>query len=87
MNYYNLQDNLDLQLSIVQVDIEELSDKSNFPLKADTIEKLTALYNRQDKLGNLFNKILDKIKADEDDGYVESDDPYIPSIHDDQFTA
>ena len=86
MNYHELLDNLDLQLTIVQVDIEELSDKSNFPLKADTRKKLTALYTREDKLGNLFNKVLDKIKEEEETDYVESDDAYIPSIHNDQFS-
>jgi len=30
---------------------------------------------------------LIEITNSEDDDYVESDDPYIPSIHDDQFTA
>ena len=86
MNYYNLQDNLDLQLSIVQVDIEQLCDKSNFPLKEDVRKKLTALYIREEKLNNLFNKVLDKIRKEEETDYIESEDGYIPSIHNDQFS-
>jgi len=86
MNYYNLQDNLDLQLSIVQVDIEQLCDKSNFPLKEDVRKKLTALYIREEKLNNLFNKVLDKIRKEEETDYIESEDAYIPSIHNDQFS-
>jgi len=86
MNYYNLQDNLDLQLSIVQVDIEQLCDKSNFPLKEDVRKKLTALYIREEKLNNLSNKVLDKIRKEEETDYIESEDAYIPSIHNDQFS-
>ena len=86
MNYYNLQDNLDLQLSIVQVDIEQLCDKSNFPLKEDVRKKLTALYLREEKLNNLSNKVLDKIRKEEETDYIESEDAYIPSIHNDQFS-
>jgi len=86
MNYNKILEDLDLELTVIDVDITEISDKSNFPLKADIKEKLTALYNRQDKLGNLFNKVLDKIKEEEETDYVESDDAYIPSIHNDQFS-
>jgi len=92
MNYNKILEDLDLELTVIDVDITEISDKSNFPLKADIKEKLTALYNRQDKLGNLYNKIIereDRISMtyfEDQDDYVESDDAYIPSIHDDQFS-
>ena len=92
MNYNKILEDLDLELTVIDVDITEISDKSNFPLKADIKEKLTALYNRQDKLGNLYNKIIereDRISMtyfEDQDDYVESDDAYIPSIHNDQFS-
>ena len=60
MDYNKVLEDLDLELTVIDVDITELSDKSNFPLKADIKEKLTALYNRQDKLGNLYNKIIER---------------------------
>lgn len=92
MDYNKVLEKLDLELTVIDVDITEISDKSNFPLKADTRKKLTALYERQDKLGNLYNKIIereDRISMtyfEDQDDYVESDDAYIPSIHNDQFS-
>ena len=62
MNYKKLLDNLDMQLSIVEYEIEEICDKSNFPLNEYKKRRLTDLYVRSEKLGNLFNKIVEQNK-------------------------
>ena len=71
------------------------------PLTKEKRKILSDAYDRREKLGNLYNKILERedkksiayyedvashgMQEDEDD-YVESEDPHIPSIHEDQWS-
>ena len=100
MNYHKILEDLDLQLNVIEYDIDNMSDASNFPLTKEKRKKLSDAYDRREKLGNLYNKILEQedkksiayyedvashgMQEDEDD-YVESEDPHIPSIHEDQW--
>ena len=101
MNYNKILEDLDLKLNIAQYEIDNMCDVSNFPLTKEKRKILSDAYDRREKLGNLYNKILERedkksiayyedvashgIQEDEDD-YVESEDPYIPSIHEDQWS-
>ena len=101
MNYNKILEDLDLQLNVIEYDIDNMCDASNFPLTKEKRKKLSDAYDRREKLGNLYNKILEQedkksiayyedvashgIQEDEDD-YVESEDPYIPNIHEDQWS-
>ena len=60
MNYKKILEDLDMQLSIVEYEINEICDKNNFPLDEYKKRKLTDLYVRSEKLGNLFNKIVEQ---------------------------
>ena len=92
MDYKKILENLDMELSIVEYEISEVCDKNNFPLEESKKRKLTDLYVRSEKLGNLFNKIVEKEDRasmayfEDEDDYVESEDAYIPSIHNDQYS-
>jgi endonuclease III-like uncharacterized protein len=60
MDYKKILEDLDLQLSIVEYEINEICDKNNFPLDEYKKRTLTDLYVRSEKLGNLFNKIVEQ---------------------------
>ena len=60
MNYKKILEDLDMQLSLVEYEISEICDKNNFPLDEYKKRKLTDLYVRSEKLGNLFNKIVEQ---------------------------
>ena len=82
MNYNKILEDLDLQLNVIEYDIDNMSDASNFPLTKEKRKKLSDAYDRREKLGNLYNKILER---ENEDDYVESEDPHIPSIHEDRW--
>ena len=92
MDYKKILEDLDMQLSVVEYEISEICDKNNFPLEENKKRELTDLYVRSEKLGNLFNKIVEQEDRasmayfEDEDDYVESEDAYIPSIHNDQYS-
>ena len=86
MNYYNIIEKLDLKLNVIQYDIDNMCDASNFPLTKEKRKKLSGLYNRKDKLENLHDLVYDKIGGGSGYDYHECQDPHIPSIHEDQWS-
>ena len=60
MNYNRILEDLDLQLNVIEYDIDNMSDASNFPLTKEKRKKLSDAYDRREKLGNLYNKILEQ---------------------------
>ncbi len=60
MNYNRILEDLDLQLNVIEYDIDNMSDASNFPLTKEKRKKLSDAYDRREKLGNLYNKILER---------------------------
>ena len=86
MNYYNIIEKLDLKLNVIQYDIDNMCDASNFPLTKEKRKKLSGLYNRKDKLENLHDLVYDKIGGGSGYDYHECEDPHIPSIHEDQWS-
>ena len=47
MNYYNIIEKLDLKLNVIQYDIDNMCDASNFPLTKEKRKKLSDLYDLQ----------------------------------------
>ena len=86
MNYHKILEDLDLQLNVIEYDIDNMCDASNFPLTPEKRKKLSDLYNRRDKLDNLHDLIYDKIGGGSGYDYHECEDPHIPSIHEDQWS-
>ena len=86
MNYYNIIEKLDLKLNVIQYDIDNICDPSNFPLTKEKRKKLSDLYDIQVKTENLFSLVYDKINGGSGYDYNECEDPHIPSIHEDQWS-
>ena len=68
MNYQNILEDLDLELTQIDVFSDELCYKlENYKSKLlykqmwSTCEKLKGLEKRQEKVSNLYNKIIDKV--------------------------
>ena len=86
MNYHKIIEDLDLKLNVIQYDIDNICDPSNFPLTKEKRKKLSDLYDIQVKTENLFSLVYDKINGGSDYDYNECEDPHIPSIHEDQWS-
>ena len=86
MNYHKILEDLDLQLNVIEYDIDNMCDASNFPLTKEKRKKLSGLYNRKDKLENLHDLDYDKIGGGSGYDYHECEDPHIPNIHEDQWS-
>ena len=86
MNYHKIIEDLDLKLNVIQYDIDNICDPSNFPLTKEKRKKLSDLYDIQVKTENLFSLVYDKINGGSGYDYNECEDPHIPSIHEDQWS-
>ena len=60
MNYHKILEDLDRKLDVVQYEIDNMCDVSNFPLTKEKRKILSDAYDRREKLGNLYNKILER---------------------------
>ena len=60
MNYNKILEDLDLKLNIAEYEIDNMCDVSNFPLTKEKRKILSDAYDRREKLGNLYNKILEQ---------------------------
>lgn len=60
MNYNKILEDLDLKLNIAEYEIDNMCDVSNFPLTKEKRKILSDAYDRREKLGNLYNKILER---------------------------
>jgi len=68
MNYQNILEDLDLELTQIDVFSDELCQKLDhykskllYVQMGWTYEKLRGLEKRQERVSNLYNKIIDKI--------------------------
>ena len=86
MNYHKIIEDLDLKLNVIQYDIDNICDPSNFPLTKEKRKQLSDLYDIQVKTENLFSLVYDKINGGSGYDYNECEDPHIPSIHEDQWS-
>ena len=86
MNYHKIIEDLDLKLNVIQHDIDNICDPSNFPLTKEKRKKLSDLYDIQVKTENLFSLVYDKINGGSGYDYHECQDPHIPSVHEDQWS-
>ena len=69
MNYHKIIEDLDLKLNVIQYDIDNICDPSNFPLTKEKRKKLSDLYDIQVKTENLFSLVYDKINGGSDYDY------------------
>ena len=60
MNYNKILEDLDLKLNIAEYEIDNMCDVSNFPLTKEKRKILSDAHDRREKLGNLYNKILER---------------------------